>query len=161
MDPAELRTEENLQANILCDAIQNDNKLLFDQLLAAGANHWAPYRYLKDGNVVKTTPIKVAIRHHRLSMGQQLLARDSEKQIKSDRGITLMDYAAANGSHEFIPLLLSYGAVINEKVFRIAWCTDCCSEERRNAFMEKIRRLHVLQKITNPSSSHETHKDKR
>lgn len=142
-----MNTPENLQAKKLCEAIQFGRMQEFNALLGEGIDHTIPYCYVVEGTHMVRTPIMVAIMSYQLGMGKRLLDKNPEKQINGHEGGTLMEFAAMRGSIEFIPLLLSHGAEIDERVFQAAWLTDRCSEQRKIAFLQEIRRIHALRKV--------------
>lgn len=133
-------TPENAQTKKLCQAIQCDDRKEFDTLLKAGVNRLIPYRYDVNGTTMVRTPIIIAILFYRFEMGKQLLEQDADKQINGSEGSPLMNYVAMKGAYEFIPLLMSKGAQINDCVFAILSNTTFTTPERRAKTLLVLKR---------------------
>jgi hypothetical protein len=151
---------ENLKAKQLWEAIYQGDRVKFDQLLSEGVSPLVPYMWdHSDGYVACRLPVVCAIKCHQYDVAAKLLETSPEKQIggtkegyQQQAKVSLMDFAAMYGSYECIPLLLSRGGIINERIFQIAWRTDDCCEERRQKFLEEIRRIHVMKIAPGQSS---------
>lgn len=155
-----MNTPENEQAKQLWNAITEGNRPKFDQLLANGVSPLVPYTYVGDaGNIRKRLPVDCAISCYQYEMAAKLLETSPELQINgTPKECTLMEVVAVKGSYECIPLLRSYGAIVDEEVYRMACFTQYCTDARKQATIKEFKRI-LTSNTRQAASSGKTHND--
>lgn len=150
-------TPENQKAKQLWDAIMAGDRTQFDRLLSEGVSPLVPYAYQENKSRL---PVICAICHYQSDMVAKLLETYPEKQITGNKEGTLMHFAAMKGAFECIPLLLSYGAEIDDITVSLATgVMTCCTKERKQATIKEIKRLLALKNESGKSYSNKAHKD--